>query len=716
MATLQKIRDKGPLLVIVVGLALFAFIAGDAWKIFRPTQGHRNIGEIYGENIPYLDFQKRVQELSTVRKMQQNTSSLSEQQLDGIRNEVWNSFIANNIVTREAEKLGLSVTDAEIEMVLKTGNSPLLRNTPFNNPETGAFDYNYLTKFLAEYNSMQGKQYPAQVIEQMQSVHNFWLWIEKSLHETLLFNKYRTLLSNSVISNSLEAEAAFNDKVNQANMLVAAVPFSSVADSTVTVTSSDIKDVYNERKESFYQPAETRDFRYIDVHIRPSQADRENLTADVEKFEQQLKEKNQHFANLIRKSKSELSFNDVFYAKTAFPTDVAQRIDSIKVGETFPTYYNTSDDSYNTFKVIAKGTTPDSVQYRTIQVYTNDQAKTKTLADSIYNAIKGGADFVALAKQYSKDKTAGEPQWLTYRSYERAKLDKNIIEYINVITNLKKKDVTNFSINGAHLIIQSLDKKANSEKFKLAVVKRKAKFSSKTFKQAFNKLNSFVASNETLEKVEKNAEKEGYRLLESKNFRSNQGRVGGVENSKEALRWIFKAEPNNVSNIFKCDNNNHLLVVALEKITDAGYRPVKDVAPQLMAQARNNKKAAMLMKTIQEKGIQTIDAFKGLNNASVDTVKFVTFANPTFISSTRSREAVMGAFNVLDVNKISPSFKGTGGVYMTMPIAKSKTNEKYDAAKEMSQLNNRNAYLISNSVLQNLYKEANVVDSRYIFF
>lgn len=715
MATLQKIRDKGPLLVVVIGLALFAFIAGDAWKIFRPNQGSRNVGEIYGESIPYIDFQKKVEELSTVRKMQQNATSLTEQQLDAIRGEIWNSYIANNIVTKEAKKLGLTVTDAEVESILKMGTNPMLRNTPFTNPETGIFDYNRLSKFLAEYNGMSGKQVPAQMLEQMQSAHNFWLWIEHSLKESLLFNKYRTLLSNAVITNSIEAETAFADRTNQASMLVAALPFSAVPDSTVKVSTADIKEVYNERKESFYQPAETRDFKYIDVHIRPSQTDRQALNNEVEKSTELLKKKD-NYANIIRKSKSSIQFTDLFYAKSAFSTDIAKRIDSVKVGETFPTYYNTSDDSYNTFKVIAQASTADSIQYRMIQVYTQDQTKTKELADSIYKALKGGADFKALAKQYSQDKLAGESQWLTYKSYEKASLNKNLVNFINSITQLKEKEIANINLGTSNIVVQSLDKKVVSPKYKLAIVKRIAKFSSKTFKKAFNKLNSFVASNATLAEVEKNAEKEGYRLLESKNFRSNQSSIGGIQRTKEAVRWTFKAETNDVSNVFKCDNNNHLLVIALENITDAGYRPIKAVAPQLMAQARNNKKAELIMKNIKTKGVQSIQDFKALDNATVDTVKFVTFANPAFISSTRSREIVMGAFNVLDNKTTSPVFKGNGGVYMAMPIDKSKTSDKYDAKEEVNKLSSRNGYMVMNSALQTLYKKAGVVDSRYLFF
>ena len=115
MATLQKIRSKGPLLVIIIGLALFAFVAGDAWKALQPHTGKQDVGEINGEKISAQDYQKLVDEYTEVYKFSRQTNAVSDTELSQIKDEVWSTLISSKILEKEAAKLGLQVTDAEMK-------------------------------------------------------------------------------------------------------------------------------------------------------------------------------------------------------------------------------------------------------------------------------------------------------------------------------------------------------------------------------------------------------------------------------------------------------------------------------------------------------------------------------------------------------------------------------------------------------------------------
>ena len=147
MATLQNIRSKGPLLVIVIGLALFAFIAGDAWKVLQPHQS-QDVGEVNGESISAQDFQALVEEYTEVIKFSSGNSALSDEQTNQIKDEVWRTYVNNKLIEKEAKKLGLVVSKAEIQAIINAGVHPMLQQTPFRNPQTGAFDKDMLKKFL----------------------------------------------------------------------------------------------------------------------------------------------------------------------------------------------------------------------------------------------------------------------------------------------------------------------------------------------------------------------------------------------------------------------------------------------------------------------------------------------------------------------------------------------------------------------------------------
>lgn len=712
MATLQKIRSKGPLLVIVIGLALFAFIAGDAWKVLQPHQGKQDVGEVNGEVLSAQDYQKMVDELSEVIKLTNGLNSLTEDQLNNVKDQVWQSYVNNKLIAEQAEKLGLKVTDAEIQSIIDQGTHPLLMQTPFRNPQTGMFDKDMLKKFLVDYANLNASQMPAQYVEYYQKMGAFWQFVEKTLAQSTLAEKYQNLVAKSLISNPVAAEDAFNSRTEQSDLLLAGVPYSSINDSTIQVSDSEIKDRYNEKKEQFKQLVETRDIRYIDVKVVPSDADRKAVEKEVTEYSNQLASTTADFGTFVRSTGSSVNYSDVPVSKSVFPADVASRLDSTNVNEVYGPYYNQTDDSFNAFKLLAKVSSPDSIQFRQIQVYADTEEKTKTLADSIYNALKGGADFAAVAKIYGQ---TGEATWVNAQSWEGSELDADNSKFINTLLNQPVNELANLNMGQANLILQVMNKKSMQTKYKVAVVKREVEFSKETYNAAYNKFSQFVAQNTTIDSMVKNAEESGYTLMPRTDLSSAEHYVGGVRSTREALKWIFAAKPGEVSPLYECGENDHLMVVALDKIHEAGYRDINSVAEMLRAEIRRDKKAEKIMEEMKK--YNSIAQVKGMKDAVSDSVKHVTFSAPAYISVTRSSEPVIGAVAAKTAaNKVSAPIKGNGGVYMIQVYAKEKGSEKFDAKQEEATLTNMAVRIAGNQIVNDLYQKAKVVDQRYLFF
>ncbi len=712
MATLQNIRSKGPLLVIVIGLALFAFIAGDAWKVLQPHQS-QDVGEVDGETISAQDYQAMVEEYTEVVKILNNGASLSDEENNRLKDEVWQRYVNNKLIENEAKKMGLTVSKAEIQSIIDEGTHYMLQRTPFTNPQNGTFDKDMLKKFLVDYSKLNRAQMPAQYLDQYDAMYKFWSFIEKSLFQARLQEKYMALITKSLFSNPVEAQDAFDAKVNQKDLLLAAVPYSSIADSAVTVTDADLKAAYDKKKEQFKQFVETRDIRYIDVQVTASAEDKAALQKEMEEYTEQLIANPADYTTFVRSTGSETPYVDLFYTTRALPVDVAARLDSVAVGEVFGPYYNVADNTMNSFKKLAKASMPDSIQYRQIQVFAQDAAKTKVLADSIYTALKGGADFAEIAKKYGQ---TGEPTWISSAAYEGAQIDGDNLKYVSTIVNLGKNELTNLALAQANVILQVMDRKAVKDKYKVAVVKRPVEFSKETYSKAYNDFSQFIAANNTLEKMMANAEDAGYRLYPKNDLYSSEHGVGGIRASKDALKWAFEAKVGEVSGLYECGESDRMLVVGLAAIHPEGYRPLSAVKNELRDQVLRDKKAEKIMADMKAANASSFDQYKALANAVTDSVKHVTFAAPAYVQALRSSEPLVSAYaSVAKVGELSAPIKGNAGVFVLQPYAEEKMNETFDQKTEETSLENMHARMAA-QFMNDLYLNANVKDTRYLFF
>lgn len=713
MAALGKIRSKGVLLICIISLGLFAFIAEEAFRSCESSSNdaRQQVGEVLGEKINVTEFQKLVDEYTEVIKMQQGQDNLNEDQLNQVKDMVWNTYVQTKLIENETKKLGLTVTDAELQNVLTEGTNPMLMQTPFVNQQTGRFDVNALKKFLAEYKA-QGQANP-QLAKQYDTIYKYWTFIEKTLRQQLLAQKYQGLFAHCFLSNKVEAQMAFNDQNQESQIQLAALSYSSIDDNKVQISDADLKAKYDEVKGRFKQYVESRDIKYVDVQVKASVADRAALQKEFAGYSQALASATDA-SDVVRKSTSLVNYLGVPVSKDAYPYDIAQRLDSMAVGSTSKVFENNSDNTLNVIKLVSKQLLPDSVQYRQIQVAGATAEESAKRADSIYNALKAGADFEVIAKKYGQ---TGEKTWLTTRQYQSApSLDHNTKDYIMSLNTMSVNELKNVALSQGNLIVQVVDRKGMINKYVAAVVKKNVTFSKDTYSAAYNKFSSFVSANLTADAIVKNAAKAGFNVQERKDVTTAEHNLAGIRSTRDAMRWLFDAKKGDVSPLYECGDNDHLLVVVLDNINNVGYRSLDDaqVKEYVKGEVLKDKKAEMLMAKLN--GVKSVAAAKA-KGANVSTVNQVTFAAPVFVPATGASEpALSGAVAATAKGKFCKlPVKGNAGVYVFEVTNKTQRPGKFDAATEMQKLRQKEMQMAGN-FMNELYIKAKVVDNRYLFF
>ena len=716
MAALGTIRKRGVILVCIISFGLFAFIAEEAFRSCDSAKNNerQQIGEVFGEKISVQEFQKLVDEYTEVIKMQQGQDNLPEEQMNQVKDMVWNSYIQNKIVAHEAEKLGLTVTDAELQDILKTGTSPMLAQTPFVNQQTGRFDVSALQKFLADYKAQKANPSAnAQMMDQYTKIYNYWSFIEKTLRQQTLAQKYQSLLAHCFLSNPVEAKMAFKEENEESKIQLAAFPYSDIQDDKVKVVESDLKAKYDEMKARFKQPVESRDIKFVDIQVEASQADRAALNKEFAGYHTQLAAAADP-TEVVRKSASTVAYLGIPVGKDAFPSDIAATLDSMAVGATTAVKANKADNTLNIVKLVNKQQLPDSIQYRVIQVAAASVAEAKTKADSIQGAISGGADFEAIAKKYGQ---TGEKAWMTTRQYEFAQsMDKDNKAFINALNTQAVNATSQLQLGQGYVILQVCDRKAMIEKYTAAVIKKNVDFSQDTYRTAYNKFSSFVSANQTADEIVKNAAKSGYKVQNLKDITTATHYVANIHSTREALKWIFEAKEGSVSPMYECGNNDHLLVVVLDKINRIGFRGLDDpqVKEMVKAEVIKDKKAEMIEAKLN--GVKNIAAAKS-KGAKVSEVNQITFAAPVFVASAGASEpALSGAVSATKKGAFSAHpVKGNAGVYLFLVTNKSNRPVKFNE-KAQEQKCRQKSMQYAGNFMNELYLNANVVDNRYLFF
>lgn len=713
MAALGKIRKRGMILISIIGLGLFAFIAEEG---FRSCEASRNdqrqqVGKVLGEKVNVQDFQKLMDEYTEVIKMQQGVDNLNEMQMNQVKDMVWQTYIQTKVVEDEAKKIGLTVTDAELQNILAEGTNPMLMQTPFVNRQTGRFDVNSLKKFIADYKTQQTAN--PQMAAQYQTLYKYWTFIERTLRQQILAQKYQSLLAGCILSNPVEAKLSYKEENEESSIQLATFAYSTIDDSKIKVQDADLKAKYDELKERFKQNVESRDIKYVTVRVEPSPADRAELQQTFKKYTTDLAAASEP-ANIVRKSTSLVNYLGIPVAKTAYPNDIADKLDSMAVGQTYGPFETKMDNSMNVVKLISKQLLPDSVQYRQIQVIGKTPAEAQKRADSIYTALNAGAAFETIAKKYGQ---SGEKVWMTTAQYQNApSLDADTKTYIGTLNNSGVNELKNVKIGQGNLIVQVVDRRAMINKYTAAVIKKTIDFSKDTYSKAYNKFSSFVSANQTPESIQKNAKSSGYTVQDAKDITTSTHTLVGINATREAMKWLFDAKEGEISPMYECGNNDQLLLVVLDKIHPKGYRSYDDpqVKEFLKAEVLRDKKAEQLM--AKAKDVKNIAAAQA-KGAKVDAVNQITFAAPVFVMSVGASEpALSGAVAATAKGKFSSRpVKGNAGVYVFEVTGRTMRPGKFDAKTE-EQKTRQKALQYAGNFMNELILKANIEDNRYLFF
>lgn len=719
MTALGKIRSKGILLIIIIGLGLFAFIAEEAFRSCNGIKGQNSqqIGEVLGEKIYVQDFQKLLEEYQDAMKLTMRTDNLSEDQLNQLKDQVWQQLVSERVMKEDCKKLGLTVTEDELQNVLNDGTNQLLTQTPFVNQQTGRFDVSILKQFIDAYRKAEASN-NSQQLDQMRPAYNYWLFVEKNLRTQLLAQKYQSLLANCVLSNKVEAKMAFNEENEEAQIQLASIAYNTIKDADIKVTDEELKAKYEELKPAFRQQQEMRDVKMVDVQVKASATDRAQLQKDMAGYQKQLAAAADP-TQVVSKSGSMIQYIGLPVSGKAFQQypDIASKIDSMAVGTT-GVVENTKDNTYNIVRILSRTELPDSVEFRQIQVGGKTLEAARASADSIQKALAAGGDFQAIAKRYGQDSTT---TWFTGAMYEQAStMSQDNRAYIEALLNGAVGSTQNIELTQGNVVIQVLNRKAMKSKAVAAVIKKEIRFSDNTYSKAYNRFSQFVTQSQaSLADLQKHATKFGYTVQDLNDFATSSHTVGNVGGSgiRDAIKWIFEAKEGQVSQLFEAGKeNDHLLVLCMTKIHPQGYRPWDDaqVKEILKREVIRDKKAEMIMAKL--KGVNSIAAAQA-KGAKVSTVNQITFAAPAFIQATGAAEpALSGAVAATAQGKFcSAPVKGNAGVYVFQVVKKQMRPAKYNEEQQIQMCRQRAMQYMGN-FMQDLVFGAGVVDSRYLFF
>lgn len=707
MATLQTIRNRGGLLIsIVIGLALVAFIVGDALTSgANMLNGGRNqVGEIAGEGVSIIDYQNRVAKNEEMVKMMNNTSALNEEQQTMLRNNTWQQMIMEQLMGEEYGELGLTVSGDELYDILLGDNmSPAVRQL-FADPNTGMVD-----KDQARMVIKQLIDAPANTPQKA-----YWLNMEKEISDTRLMSKYNNLLAKSLYITDEQAKENAEANASKTDISYIVKNYSTIDDSSITVSNSEIKDYYKKNQKRFQQD-EARKIVYVNFDIEASGEDFTETEKSVSELIEEFGETKDpmDFVNLSSDKKADRNY----YKKDEITNDsLANFLFADKMGVFGPYLEN------NAYKISRVGNVkmlPDSLRARHILIapQNNNYMQAKAVADSLAELLKKGANFEELAKANSTDQNSaingGDLGWFNQRAM--------IQPFSDTVFFSKKNDIkVVLTQYGAH-VVQVTDMAKPVEKIQIATVEKEVIPSTKTTNKIYNDARSFATNVNSLDDFNKKVEETGLtKRLATVN--KNEKTVAGMDNAREMIRRIYLTEEPGIvattdgSIIF--ENGNKYTVAVLTDIEEEGIAPINNVAANIKRILIQKKKAEQLKKELASAQSGSESLLSIAQKAGVDVKEATEISFNSFqIPGAGIEPRVIAAASVVEQGKISTPIEGNQGVYIIMVnnrTTEDVTPETVQQTKEGMQ--QANMYRANYQAIQAILKNGNVIDQRYKFY
>lgn len=705
MAALQKIRNKAGLLVGVIALALLAFIFpwNEVTSFIHKQKDKAFV--VDGDIVSTGAYHQRITDFETFQKMISGQTSLDENTTSQIREFVYEQMVKEMMLDKESQKIGLSVSDTELNDMLTGANpSPLLRQIPlFTDPKTGQFSVQALNQFLSIVNT-DTKSVPLEQQAQLENLKSVWATIRGMIKYQRLEEKYNALLANSVLVNDIEAKA--NSEATKATSDIAYVlnRYSSIADSTVSVSDKEIEKLYNERKNNFKTQDELRKISYFTKQIVPSESD----YAAVEKEANTAREKLATADNpaLVVADYSEVPYQDVFFSEKNLSAEEGKFAKEASVGDVYgPIREN---DTYRIYKLIDRTSAADSVKMRMIIVPEGtDKLAANAKADSIINVIKQGKEFAVVANELYPQSNGGEVGWVTEPQLASAGKD-----FVDAAFKAPIGEVTKLNLQGQIQIVKVEAKTQPTTKYKLALVQIPVTVSDQTLAALDNELNQFVAESGNAKDFVKVAQEKGYNVTPNTVITGAYPNIAQINGSRQVISWAFHEK---VGSVKKFDLSDYKIIALINSKIDAGYLPVSEVKDALKAELLKDKKAEKMIADMKAKNLTSLDAYAQSLGSKVDTVKFVTFNTPNIMGI--GRESALNVYaEVGQVNKLAGPVKGDNGVLVLTVLNKTDQSKDFNVQSFKQTANNQNMYRIMSQATQVLKEKLDVKDNRIAFF
>lgn len=700
MATLQKIRNRAGIgIAIFVGVALAAFILGDLFKsgssIMRGKQ--MELAEIAGNTLSYMDFQKKVDELTEVYKMNSGKSTIDQNTSEQIREQTWQGLVRNMVMQEIYSNLGISVGSQELfDLVQGKNPSPIIQSL-FRDPNTGSINRTALIQFLKYQQATAGKE------------RDYWLFIENQITEDRLFSKYDELLSKGMFVTDAEAKDDLNGRNKQVSIQFVFKPYASVPDSTVNVSESELKDYYEKHKDNYKQD-NSRKLEYVSFPVVASKADEDKLIkwiTDI-KTEFSTVEDPAAFVNI----NSDTPFDSTFYKKSELSPVLADFAFNGKIGDIYGPYKE--KNAWMLAKILKYAELPDSVEARHILIRVNsteDLQKATSKIDSLKNLIIKGAKFEDLARTFSQDpgsgSKGGDLGW-----FRRGMMVKPF-EHAAFYGKINDLQVVNTQF-GVHLI-QVTKRGPLSNTVQLAIIDRNITPSSQTYQDTYSKASKFVSENLDAKKFESSVTAQGLNKKYA-DIHENDKDIPGLENSRILIRAAFKSTLGSLiigtegTPIFEI--GDQFVVAVLTGIQEEGIAPFNAVKTSIELVVRKEKKALELISKMTGKtDLNQLAKDLGVTVSEAQNLNFDSYSVP----GAGNEPAIIGAAEALQSGQVSKPVEGNNGMCVIKCTSINEGKDQ-DLSAEKFRLASALEYKINNEAFEELKKNAKIIDRRAKFY